>query len=132
MLKTLKSKVVYVKYPPVGTTIGYGASWKSTGSKWIATIPIGYGDGYPRRAGNRSEVMLDGRLCPIVGRVSMDQITVDANQKAYLGDEVTLFGGERGDRLSIWKLCQSIDTIPYEILCGLTQRVPRVYFKDEK
>lgn len=129
---TLRSKVVFVKYPPAGTTIGYGASWKSPGGKWIATIPIGYGDGFPLRAGNRSDVLLDGRICPVVGRVSMDQITVDAGQQAYLGDDVVLFGSDGENKLSIWKLCQSIDTIPYEILCGLTQRVPRVYLNDEK
>ena len=128
---TFKSRVVFVKYPPAGTTVGYGSTWTSPGERWIATIPIGYGDGYPLRAGNCAEVLLDGRLCPVVGRVSMDQITVDADQQAYLGDEVILFGGKGDSELSIWKLCQAIDSIPYALLCGLTQRVPRVYLNDE-
>ena len=129
---TLKSKVVFIKKPTAGATIGYGGSWTSPGGRWIATVPIGYGDGYPLRAGNRSEVLLEGRLCKVVGRVSMDQITIDADQNAYLGDEVILFGGEGKTPLSIWKLCQSADTIPYALLCGLTQRVPRTYLNDEK
>lgn len=129
---TLKSRTVFVKYPAAGTTVGYGATWTSPGGRWIATVPIGYGDGYPLNAGNRAEVLLDGRLCPVAGRVSMDQITVDAGHKAYLGDEVILFGGEGKRQISIWKLCQAIDSIPYAVLCGLTQRVPRVYLNGDK
>ncbi len=124
---TLKTNVVYVKFPPEGLTVGYGATWKSPGNRWIATLPIGYGDGYPRRLGNRGWVMLRNRRCPVVGRVSMDQITVDAGHEVYLGDETVLFGGEGDHGLSLWELCSSIDAIPYELLCGLTARVPRVY-----
>ncbi|NQT35361.1 alanine racemase [bacterium] len=124
---TLKTNVVYVKYPPKGTTVGYGATWKSPGNRWIATLPIGYGDGYPRRLGNRGWVMLHNRRCPVVGRVSMDQITVDAGDEVYLGDEAVLFGGEGDHSLQLWELCSLIDAIPYELLCGLTARVPRVY-----
>jgi len=124
---TLKTSVVFVKKPPIGTTIGYGSTWTSPGERWIATLPIGYGDGYPRRAGNKGGVMLQGRKCQIVGQVSMDQITIDAGPEAYLGDEAILFGGTRGNQLSLWDLCLSIDALPYEILCGLTSRVPRIY-----
>lgn len=124
---SLKTQVVYVKYPPEGTSIGYGATWKSPGNRWIATLPIGYGDGYPRRLGNRGWVMLRDRRCPVVGRVSMDQITVDGGPEAFLGDEVILFGGSGEQNISLWELCTAIETIPYELLCGLTARVPRVY-----
>ena len=124
---TLKTNVVYVKFPPEGTTVGYGATWKSPGNRWIATLPIGYGDGYPRRLGNRGWVMLRNRRCPVVGRVSMDQITVDAGPEVYLGDEAVLFGGDGDQCMPLWELCASIDAIPYELLCGLTARVPRVY-----
>ncbi len=123
----LKTSVVFVKRPPQGSTVGYGATWKSPGDRWIATLPIGYGDGYPRRAGNRAWVWLRGKRCPVVGRVSMDQITVDAGSEVYLGDEAVLFGMSEGKCISIWELCESIDAIPYEITCGLTARVPRVY-----
>ena len=128
---TLKSSVVFVKKPPKDTTIGYGATWSTPGDRWIATLPIGYGDGFPRRAGNRATVKLRGRFCPIVGRVSMDQITIDAGDEAYLGDEVVFFGGNGDNFISIWDLCAAIDAIPYEIMCGLTARVPRVYFYSE-
>lgn len=125
---TLRTSVVYVKRPPAGTTIGYGATWSSPGERWIATLPIGYGDGYPRKAGNRASVILRRRLCPVVGRVSMDQITVDAGHEAYLGDEAVIFGGSGKNRISLWDFCKTIDAIPYEILCGLTSRVPRLYY----
>lgn len=124
---TLKSRVVYVKKPAKGTTIGYGATYRANGDDWIATLPIGYGDGYPRSAGNRGWVMMNGRRCPIVGRVSMDMITVNAGPQAYLGDEAVLFGGSGEDKLDLWELSGQLDTIPYELMCGLTARVPRVY-----
>ncbi len=126
---TLKTRVVYVKYPPEGTTIGYGATWKSPGKRWIATLPIGYGDGYPRRFGNCGWVMMRKHRCPVVGRVSMDQITIDAGHEAYLGDEAILFGGSGNNSLPLWELCKAINVIPYELLCGLTARVPRVYIE---
>ncbi len=124
---TLKSRVVYVKKPPKGSTIGYGATYLANGDNWIATLPIGYGDGYPRRAGNRAWVMMNGRPCPIVGRVSMDMITIDAGPEAYLGDEAILFGGHGENRVDLWELSKQLDTIPYELMCGLTARVQRVY-----
>lgn len=124
---SLRSRVVYVKKPPAGMTVGYGATWRSPGGRWVATVPVGYGDGYPRRAGNRAWVMLRGRRCPVVGMVSMDQITVDAGDEAYLGDEVTLFGRGPGGDLPLWDLARALDAIPYELTTCLTARVPRVY-----
>lgn len=124
---TVKSRVVYVKKPPAGTKVGYGAHWESPGGRWIATLPIGYGDGYPRRAGNKGWVILRGRKCPVVGRVSMDQITVDAGEEAYLGDVAVIFGDDPLGKVDLWELCEAIDAIPYEILCSLTPRVERHY-----
>ncbi len=129
---TLRSQVVYVKHPSKGTTVGYGATWRATGDSWVATLPIGYGDGFPRLAGNAAHVMLRGRKCPIVGRVSMDQITIDAGIEAFLGDEVVFFGSDSGNLVSLWDLAEAVGTIPYEILCGLTSRVPRVIHLSEK
>lgn len=122
---TLRSRVVFVKKPEPGTPIGYGSTYRTTG-KWIATLPIGYGDGYPRRAGNRASIVMNGSRRPVVGAVSMDQITVEAADSCYLGDEATIFGGTI-DPAHIWDTCRAIDAIPYELLCGLTARVPRVY-----
>lgn len=124
---TLKTRVVFVKKPPAGTPIGYGSTWHSPGDCWIATLPIGYGDGYPRRAGNQASVILRGRICQVVGAVSMDQITINAGNECYLDDEVILFGRSGDEELPIWKICNAIDAIPYELLCGLTARVPRIY-----
>ena len=124
---TLRSNVVYIKKPPAGSAVGYGSTWHSPGDRWIATIPIGYGDGYPRSAGNRAWVKLRGRKCPVVGMVSMDQITVDAGPEGYLGDEAILFGGRGENALPLWDLCETLDAIPYELICGLTARVPRIY-----
>lgn len=125
---TLKSHVVFIKKPISGTPIGYGSTWKSPGGRWIATLPIGYGDGFPRRAGNRASVRLRGRNRRIVGNVSMDQITIDAGEEAYLGDGAILFGGDNGE--SLWELSKAIEAIPYEILCGLNARVPRIFIGD--
>jgi alanine racemase len=126
---TLRTSVVYVKKPPAGTSVGYGGTWTSPGDRWIATLPIGYGDGYPRRAGNRAWVMLRGRRCPVVGNVSMDQITVDAGHEAWLKDEAILFGGSGSNRLDLWELAKTLETIPYELTTCLTLRVPRVYIE---
>lgn len=126
----LVTRVVYVKRPPVGAPAGYGSTWTSPGDRWIATLPIGYGDGYPRRAGNRAEVIMRNRRCLVVGNVSMDQITVDAGPDAYLGDDVLLFGRSGDAELPLWNFCRTVDAIPYEVLCGLTARVPRVYLDD--
>lgn len=124
---SLLTRAVYVKKPTAGTPVGYGSTWKSSGNNWIATLPIGYGDGFPRRAGNRAMILFRNRLCPIVGNVSMDQITIDAGEEAYLGDEAIIWGDSSSGALSIWEFCRSIDAIPYELLCGLTGRVPRIY-----
>lgn len=128
---TLKTQAVYVKRPPAGTVVGYGATWISPGGRWIATLPVGYGDGFPRRAGNRARVRFRKKNCPIVGHVSMDQITIDAGEEAYLGDEAIIFGGGGDSFLSLWELCDAIDAVPYEILCGLTARVPKIYLNAE-
>ncbi len=124
---SLLTKAVFVKKPSAGTPIGYNSTWHSPGDRWIATLPIGYGDGFPRRAGNRASVLFGGRRCPIIGNVSMDQITIDAGDEAWLGGEALLWGQNSSGSLSIWELARSIDAIPYELLCGLTGRVPRVY-----
>jgi len=123
----LKTRIVYVKKPPAGTPIGYDSTWRTPGDRWIATLPVGYGDGFPRRAGNRAYVLLRGKPCLIVGRVSMDQITIDAGDEAWLGEEVVLFGETVEGAMPIWELCRSIDATPYEVLCSLTARVPRIY-----
>ena len=129
---SLKTRVVYVKKPPRGTSIGYGSTWISPGNRWIATLPLGYGDGYPWQLGNKGLVIHRNRECPVIGRISMDQITIEAADEAYLGDEVLLFGSDGTNHLSLWRLSDLANTIPYEFLCRLKSRVPKVYLTDDK
>jgi len=128
----LMSKVSYFKCLRSGTSVSYGRTWSSQEDTRIATIPIGYGDGYPRALSNKGEVIIRGRKLPIVGRVCMDQLMVDLGPdgEAYNGDDVLLFGVKGGDCLPLESLCEKIGTIPYELLCNVGQRVPRIYVED--
>jgi len=119
----LTSKIIAIKPLQQGDHVGYGCTWKCPENMNVAVVAIGYGDGYPRHIQENTPVLINRVLCPIVGRVSMDMITVDLRQQpnAQIGDEVVLWG--RG--LSIEKIALSAGTIPYELLCQLTQRVVR-------
>lgn len=122
---TLASQVIALKWLEVGETVGYGQTWKVTQKSLIAVVAIGYGDGYPRHAPSGTPVLIHGQRMPLVGRVSMDMITVDVTQLAEqvaIGDEVILWG--KG--LGVDVIARDSGTIGYELLCGVTQRVPRV------
>jgi len=122
---TLMSQVIAVKWLDAGETVGYGQTWRASQKALIAVVAIGYGDGYPRHAPNGTPVLIHGQQVPLVGRVSMDMITVDVTKLAgqmRMGDEVILWG--KG--LSVDVIAQACGTIGYELLCGVTQRVPRV------
>ena len=124
----LKSKVSFHKSIPPGFSISYGATWTSESTAEISTIPLGYGDGYPRRLSNRGEVLINGKRRPIVGRVCMDQFMVNCkseNQKA--GAEVILIGGQDGQCIKVEEMSKWAETIPYEILTNLNERLPRTY-----
>jgi len=92
-------------------------------------LPVGYADGYPRLLSNRGRVIVRGEYAPVVGRVSMDLTIVDVGHipAVAVGDEVVLIGEATGKRVDAVELARLCDTVPYEILCGLSQRVPRVY-----
>jgi alanine racemase len=126
---SLTSAVTFLKEVPAGTSISYGRTWFTKSETIIATVPIGYADGYSRRLSNRSQVIIGGRRCPVVGTVCMDQLMVDAgaNAAAQIGDEVTLIGSAGGETVTAWDLADQAGTIPYEILTGIGERVPRVY-----
>ena len=124
----LKSKVSFHKSIPPGFSISYGATWTSESNANISTIPLGYGDGYPRQISNRGEVLIKGKRCAIVGRVCMDQFMVNCkseNQKA--GDEVILIGEQDGQGITVEEMSKWAETIPYEILTNLNERLPRTY-----
>lgn len=128
----LMSKVSYFKSISAGSSVSYGRAWTANEDSRIATVPIGYGDGYSRALSNKGEVIIRGRRLPIVGRICMDQLMVDLGPdgEAYNGDDVLLFGVKGADYLPVESLCERLGTIPYEILCMIGSRVPRIYVED--
>jgi alanine racemase len=120
----LCARVVHRKRVPPGTPIGYGQAYRTTRETTVITIPVGYADGYPRAAGEGCTVWLRGRCAPVAGRVSMDQITVDAGDAPVaLGDAVELWGAA----VPVEIVARAARTIPYEVLARTARRVPRVY-----
>ncbi len=126
---SLKTRIIYLKEVPAGTSLGYGRTFVTTGPARIASLAIGYDDGLPRLAGNRGSVLVRGRRAPIVGRVSMDLTTVDVTgiPEAALGDEAVVFGASGGERIGADEVAAWAQTIPWEVLCGIGSRVPRLY-----
>ena len=126
---SLVSQVVYFKVVKAGNTVSYGATWAPTCDTRVVTIPIGYGDGYPRSLSSRGQVLIRGQLHPIVGRVCMDQFMVDLGPQgtAYNEDEVVLIGRQGDRQIRCETLAETAGTIPYEILTGLNERIPREY-----
>lgn len=118
---TLQSRLIAVKRIDAGHTVGYGSSWAASEPTTLGVIAIGYGDGYPRHAKPGTPVLVNGRRVPLVGRVSMDMITVDLGKQsdAKPGDPVTLWG----ENLAVEEIAQCADTIPYTLVCSVTQRV---------
>lgn len=127
---SLKTKVMYVKKVAKGRGISYGHIYITKKKTTIITLPIGYGDGYPRNLSNIGSILVKGKRFKICGRICMDQIMVDVGDlKVRLGDEVVLIGKQGKDRISAEELARQCKTIPYEIVCGLGNRIPRVYLE---
>ncbi len=125
---SLKTRVVYTKKVPVGYGISYGHTYVTRRAAHIVTLPIGYGDGYPRNLSNLGPVLIRGRRFRISGRVCMDQILVDTgNVRVEPGEEAVLIGSQGKNRITAEELAGLAGTIPYEIVCGLGSRIPRVY-----
>jgi alanine racemase len=125
---SLKTKVAYLKRVPSGFGISYACTYITKRNTTIVTLPIGYGDGYPRILSNKAEVLIKGRRFKISGRVCMDQIMVDTQDvKVNLGDEVVLIGAQKKNIITAEELAALSGTIPYEIVCGIGSRVPRIY-----
>jgi len=124
----LKTKVVFVKKMPAGSGISYGHDYITKKAANIVTLPIGYGDGYPRNLSNKAEVLIGGKHFKVCGRICMDQIMVDVgNAKPRVGDEAVLIGVQGGKKITAEELALKSGTIPYEIVCGLGSRIPRIY-----
>ena len=125
---SLTSQVVYFKVVKAGNPVSYGATWRPQLDTRVVTVPIGYGDGFPRSLSSRGQVLVRGRRHPIVGRVCMDQFMVDIGQhSAWNEDEVVLVGRQDGEEIRVEDVAQLAGTIPYEILVGLNERIPREY-----
>ena len=126
---SLVSQVVYFKVVKAGNTVGYGATWAAPQDTRIVTVPIGYGDGFPRALSSRGRVLVRGRSRPIVGRLCMDQFMVDlgADGTAYNEDEIVLIGAQGDETIRAEDVARLAGTIPYEILTGLNERIPREY-----
>jgi len=124
-----RTEIMRLKDMPAGATIGYGSTFRTTRPCRIATLPVGYADGYNRMLSNRGEVLVRGRLAPVVGRVSMDLVTSDVTGigDAAVGDEVVLIGTQGNETISAEELAEIIGTISYEVFCAVSARVPRVY-----
>jgi len=126
---TWKTRVLTVKDVAAGEAVGYMGSYVTKERSRIAVLPVGYADGYPRLLSNRARVLVRGEYAPVVGRVSMDLTTVDVGHipNVAVGDEVVLIGANNGKSVDAVELARLCETVPYEILCGISQRVPRVY-----
>jgi alanine racemase len=125
---SLKTRVVYFKRVPKGYGISYGHTYVTKKETTIAILPIGYGDGYPRNLSNKAPVLIGAKPFRISGRVCMDQIMVDVgNFPVKTGQVAVLIGSQGKNKITAEKLAELSNTIPYEIVCGLGSRVPRVY-----
>jgi alanine racemase len=125
---SLKTKVIYIKGVSAGQGISYGHDYITRQDTKIATLPVGYGDGYPRNLSNIAPVLIKGKFYKISGRICMDQMMVDVGDSPVkIGDEVVLIGSQGENKISAEELASLANTIPYEIVCGLGSRIPRVY-----
>jgi alanine racemase len=128
----VKSVVALVKKIPPQTTVSYGRKFTAVKETMVATVPIGYADGYPRSLFQSAEMLVHGKRAKILGRVCMDQLMLDVTDipNVRAGDTVTVFGKDGEASLSVDELAAQIGTINYELVCAVSKRVPRVYYKN--
>ncbi|MEC2278612.1 MULTISPECIES: alanine racemase [Bacillus] len=131
---SLKARIAYVKAMVTDPrTVSYGATYIAEPGEIIATIPIGYGDGYSRALSNRGFILHRGRRVPVTGRVTMDMIMVSLGEnEGKQGEEVVIYGTQKGAEISVDEIAEMLGTISYEVLAVLSRRVPRFYFRDGK
>lgn len=132
---SLRSVVSHVKTVKPGSTISYGRMFTADHEMKVATVPVGYADGYPRiLATQGAQVLIGGKRCPILGRICMDQLMADVSalEDVKVGDLVTLIGRDGAEQITADELAEREGSINYEVVCGLSKRVPRVYLKHGK
>ena len=124
----LKAAVSQVKTVEAGVDVSYGRTYTTRRKTVVAVVTIGYADGYPRQLSGKAEVLIKGRRAPVIGRICMDQIMIDVTdiEGVREGDVVTLFGTDGDESITADDLAAKIGTIGYEIVCGISPRVPRV------
>lgn len=129
---TLKTKIVHLKQLPAGWGVSYGKTYMAQGDEWIATLPIGYADGFSRQLSNRGHALVKGIKVPVIGRVCMDQVMLDVTQAmpVKVGDEVVLYGKQGNNQITIDEVADELNTINYEITTSLSHRIPRIYYKN--
>lgn len=130
----LKSIVSYLKTVPKGSPIGYGATFVTQKETKVATVSIGYGDGYPRALSNKGYALVRGKKAPIIGRICMDQFMMDVSDipEIQQGDTVTLIGKDQNEQITVEELAELAGTFNYEFVCDLGKRIPRVYISGGK
>lgn len=131
---TLKAKIAHVKELHNDMYISYGKTFKANKKTTVATLPIGYGDGYPRALGENAKVIVNGKFAKIIGRICMDQCMIDVTdiENVKTGDEVIILGEEGKLKFNADNMAEALGTINYEILCKIKSRIPRVYIKNKE
>ena len=125
---TFKTRIARIREMFTGATVSYGRTHILTHPSKIATLPVGYADGFSRRLSNKASVLINGKRFPVVGNVSMDITLVDVGaEPVSIGDEVVLIGEQKGQVVSADEIARLQETINYEVICGIGKRVPRIY-----
>ena len=126
---TWRSRITHVKTLPAGREISYGGTYVTERPTVVATIPVGYADGYRRSLSGKFYVLIHGKKAPILGRICMDQMMVDVSDvpDVAIGNKVVLVGEDRGQRITMEEIAEAAGSFHYEFICGIGRRVPRYY-----
>ena len=127
----IKALIIFKKEVPAGFMVGYGSDYITTKKTTIATIPLGYGDGYSRQLSSKGSMLVNGIKVPVVGKVCMDLLMLDIGKvpHAAIGDEVVIIGKQKGNEISVNEVAEITQTVNYEIITNMATRIPRVYTK---
>ncbi|HLE86048.1 MAG TPA: alanine racemase [Candidatus Brocadiaceae bacterium] len=130
---SFKTRIIHIKDMNVGDVVGYGRTYRIDKPTRVATLPLGYDDGYNRLLSNQGKVIIRGKKASIIGRVCMDQCFVDVTniKDVSVGDEAVLYGSQGQETVSIESIAKQLNTIPYEVTCSISKRVPRIHINRE-
>ena len=124
-----KTKIIFLKWLAKKSSVSYGCTYITKRNTHVATLPVGYADGFSRLLSNNADVLIRGKRCPVIGRVTMDMIMVDVTdvKNAAIGDQVVLIGSQGREKITVEEIASRSGTISYEVTCGISTRVPRIY-----